>query len=336
MAFPWTFHENFEAGTLGGFNSEVDANGVLSFPNYKKTVRMYANNPVPYRGAFALEVDLNGADTNQYVQEDDGFDLSLSSTLYVAFTLFVTTDLVMAASDRFTLFTMQSVGPVDDAVVDIRNNAGVIEILAAETGATATVRAAELKLGTWHLVEMTTTPAAGTGTIDFFLDGRQVGTQITTLTQAAIIQARLGVIGKESGTTTGRVYVSEILSSDARIYPYPNRQANPKVLTKSEHLFVGPGHLDWIALLNTTSDNVIRVFDTDKADILIAEGHLIELDGDVHRSFSDPTFFRRGCYVELAGASPRIQAKYIQNSDQPGVFGPAMDDGQIRNIAFTR
>jgi hypothetical protein len=336
MAFPWTFQENFESGTKGDFNSESDTNGVLNFRNYKKLARTYANNPVPFRGAYALEVDLNGATTDQYVQEDDGFDVSLSSTLYVMFTLFVTTDLVMAASDRFTLFTMQSTGPVDEAVVDIRNNAGVIEILASETGAGATVRAAELELGKWHIVELTTTPAAGTGTIDFFLNGRQVGAQITTLTQAAIIQGRLGVLGKESGTTTGRICIGEILSSDARLYPYPNRFANPKVLTKSEHLFVGPGHLDWIALMNTTADNVVKVYDTDKADTLTAEGHLIEVSGDVHRSFSDPTFFKRGCYIELAGTTPRIQAKYIENSEEPGVFGPGMDDGQIRNMAFTR
>ena len=155
--------------------------------------------------------------------------------------------------------------------------------------------------------------------------------------QAAIIQARLGVIGKESGTSTGRVYVGEIFADDGRIYPYPNRQANPKVLTKSEHLFVGPGYLDWIALLTyNQTDNVIRVFDTDKADILTAEGHLIELHWGVHRSFSDPTFFKRGCYIELAGTETRVQAKYIENSQEPAVFGPAMGEGQIRNVAFTR
>jgi hypothetical protein len=336
MAFPWTFHENFEAGTKGDFNSETDANGVLNFPNYKKIARMYANNPMPYRGAHALELDLNGAATDQYVQEDDGFDVTLSNTLYVMFSLFVTTDLVMGTNDRLTVFTMQSTGPVDEAVVCIRESSGVIEILGAETGVTGTVRATELELGKWHTVELVVTPAAGTGTVDFYLDGRQVGAQIATLTQAEIIQARLGAIAKDSGTTTGRIYIGEVFSDDARVYPYPDRHANPKVLTKSEHLFVGPGHLDWIALLNTTADNVIKVYDTDKADTLAAEGHRIELDGDVHRSFSDPTFFKRGCYVELAGTEPRVQAKYIENSDEPGVFGPVMDDGQIRNMAFTR
>ena len=110
MAFSYTFEENFESGGIGNFNSETDGNGVLNILSFREVAGKFTNSPMPFRGAYVMETDLNGNDTtsHQYLEELAGFDISANATLFIRFVFFVTDDLVMAASDRFTIFTLQS------------------------------------------------------------------------------------------------------------------------------------------------------------------------------------------------------------------------------------
>lgn len=342
------FEENFELGTLGDFNSETDTDGGLNIRNYKAIARDGGTpnlNAMPYRGAYALEADLAVISSDGYLQEDDGFDMALEDTDHIRFYFYVTSDLTMATTERFTLFVLQSAGPANEVTVSIRDTAGLKTIIADETGATAG-RPSELSLGVWHCVELTAHLDAGggnDGTLDFFLDGVQVGAQITGLDQAAIIQARLGAMDVDAGTTKGRVYFSEIINHDdtaadvqggGRVYPENERWLNPRTFTKSGHFFVGPGHLDYIALASASADNVIRCFDTDEGDVTPARSWVLELDPDAHTSINTPIWFKRGCYVQLSGSVPRVTAKWVENSEVPGVFGPiALSDAALRSLA---
>ena len=346
MAFPWLSEKLFETGDATEFDSETDGNGVLNIRHYKQLAQQPVNPttnkpmPMPYRGAYMMEVNLAGADTNQYLQEDDDFDTSANATIHAKVVFYVTGDLTMADTNRFTLFTLQNTSNVDESVIDIRNNSGVIEVLAAETGSASTVRATGLELDKWHTAELKAHIDAGggdDGTLDFYLDGTQVGAQITSLDQGAITHARVGVIGVDAGTTAGRVYIGEVMADDARLYPHPVRNANPRTITKSQHLFVGPGYLDWAALVSSgDSDDVILLFDTDTADTNQAQAFKIELDWDVHTSFSTPTYFQNGCYVQLAGTNCRGQAKWVTDMGdyRPNVFSPMESEIALRRYAL--
>lgn len=332
MAFAWTFDENFEDGTTGAFNSETDANGVLNIRHWRYLLKHpYLDSSsklrtvMPYRGAYVAEINLAGADTNQYLEETDGLDIAADGELYIRFYLYVTSDLTMAASDRFTVLTLQSAGPTDEAVIDIVNNAGTIQIGTAETGATAIGSGAfgDLTLDEWHCVELYVNLDEGggnDGTLDFYVDNVQVGSQITSLDQGAIIQGRLGVIGVDAGSTAGKVYISEFTADDARLYPYRDRDPNPITLTKSQHVFVGPGWIEAAALLSTNADDKIVFYDTDTADTNDAEGFELELYA--FTSAAGPYFFSKGCYASMSGTAPRGQVRLADNSEEGGVFGP--------------
>lgn len=339
MAFPYTFFENFEDGTLGNFNSETDTGSALDFPHYTQLTR--TNDPTPYRGAHMLRVDLaNVGGNTAYVQENDGFDLALDATLYIMFTLFVTDDLTMAASDLFQLFSMQSTGPVDEACVFIFNNAGSIELHANETASTTGSISKALELGKWHTVELYVNLDAGggnDGTLDCWLDGVQIGSQITALNQGAIVQARLGAMGTDAGTTAGRIFIDRIIADDERIRSM-TRWANHRELVDNEYFFLGQGDLANIHILSTSGDEVVKVFNTDGKNETYTSGAInrtdpiIELGATSIKSTSGNFHFTRGCYVEMSGTSPRVRASWVETSERPGVRGPlTLSDAMIRN-----
>lgn len=325
MAFPFTYEANFEAGTTAEFDSETDSSSKLNIRHWTKIKSTPGNaGLMPYRGAYCMEVDLNGAAATQYLQENDGFDIAANATLYVRLIFLITTDLTMAASDRFTLLALQNTSNVDEAVIDVRSNAGIIQVLAAETGAATTLRATDLELGKWHTAELFVNideNGEDDGTLDFYLDGVQVGAQITGLDQGAITHARLGAQGIDAGTTAGRIYVNEIAADDARLYPYAARYPFSQEITKSQHFFVGPGWIDTCVVLSTASDNVIKLYDTDTANVL-GDEYIAELDPDASISVTVPLRFQKGCYIQLEGTSPRALIKAVTNNDVPGVHGP--------------
>ncbi len=56
MAFPYTFHENFESGDKGGFDSEADSDGILDFPSYKTLSLIPFPAHAPYSGAYCMRI----------------------------------------------------------------------------------------------------------------------------------------------------------------------------------------------------------------------------------------------------------------------------------------
>ena len=154
MAFPWTAHENFEAGTVGIFSGT--GAGDTEIAHWTKLGRHWDTGPtpMPYEGAYALTHDLASATADNYIQDDTNFDLALSGNLFIRVVFALSPDLVMATGNRFTFFSMQSAGPTDEIVLDIRNNSGTYEVLASETGASATVRANPVTLGKHHVAEL--------------------------------------------------------------------------------------------------------------------------------------------------------------------------------------
>lgn len=320
MAFPFAFEESFEVGTLGGFNSETDTQGKLDFPHYA----VLAGNPccdVPWRGAYCMRINLALGTADALLAELEGFDVNANTAAHLRFYFFAGTDLVMAASDALTLLLWESAGPTTEFSVELRNNAGVIELRAGDTGG-STFRATPIALGQWHAVELSVNTGTGAnGTCDFYLNGGQVGAQITGIASAALTQARLGVTDVDAGTTAGTLLFDAIVVDDTRVYPHKERFPASLLLTASGHAAVGPGRVASINLLaGAAADNIVTVYDTDQGNTADAGNVIAQVSnsaaGETEQvdltASPSAGYFKRGCYVTLSGTNPRALITFAE------------------------
>ena len=119
MAYPWIFSEGFEAGSAGGFDSEADDDSKLDFRQFPLS---YSEHGIlPYRGAYAMHIDLSGGTNDAYLQEG-AIDIAEGATRYLSFYLNVPSALTMANTDLFTIFSFQSSGPADDRMIFLNDN----------------------------------------------------------------------------------------------------------------------------------------------------------------------------------------------------------------------
>jgi len=333
MAFPWLSYVNFEDGTRGTFDSETDSGVALDFPHYSELARV-PGLAMPYRGAYCMRVSLPDVSTTSYVEETADWDMAVGETQYWRWMLWVSPDITMADTDEFQIFSLQSTGPADEVAVVI--NFTTADGLRIGIGESAGAQFLPLTTGVWHAVEVAVTldtPAASDGTIDLTLDG-SAATQVTGLTQAAVIQGRLGVMGIDAGTTKGVVLFDEVVSDDAQIYQPAIRFPAAVLMTATGHVFVGPGVVDNASLLSGAgTDCVLSLFDTDVANINDAGNIKAELKNTANNELVDPAgmpiSFRRGCYAVLAGTNPRALVK-------PCSVVAWGSDGAIRNYGAKR
>ena len=329
MTFPYVADQNFEAGGVTEWTSETDTEAKLNVRHYTTLAQHGARLELPYHGAYCAHVDLSLGTADAYLQEDTAYDLAADGTLHIRF-MFYAKGLVMAASDRFTIFTLQSAGPTDEVAVSVINSAGVIQLVAAETGATAvgSGRVCDLVQGVWHTIELSVNIDAGggnDGTVNFFVDGSQVGAQITALDQGAIIQARLGAIGIDAGTTAGHLLFDSVVADDTRVFQPTYRFGQTRTLTKSSHVYVGPGQLQSVTLMaGAATDNALICYDTDAANtaarIIVPELRNAQGASDTV-TYHVPAlagYFQRGCYVALSGTNPRAQVTARQALNSVG------------------
>jgi hypothetical protein len=328
MAFPFTFNEHFELGTIGSFNSETDTDNKLDIVHYP----LLAGSPIvdiPWAGAYCMRIDLAGGTNDALLTELEGFDVNANTAAHVRFYLFVSRTLTMAASDTFDILRWDSAGPVIEFSINLFNNAGVIEIRAGDTGG-ATLRSSPLERGRWHSVELSINTGTGAnGTCDFFLNGGQVGAQVGSIASAALTQARLGAMGIDAGTTAGVLLFDAIVVDDTRVYPQKERYPATLLMTGSGHAAVGPGRLASVNLLaGAAADNIVSVYDTDQANTADA-GNIIAQVSNSAASETEQVdlivspsggYFKRGCYVTLSGTNPRALLTFAERYQSKGLI----------------
>lgn len=334
MAFPFVFEENFELGTLGGFNSESDASGRLDFAHYSQLAKVPGLS-APWRGAFCMRVNLGTSTTDAYVQEDDGFDIAADGTLHFRYMFYISKDIVMATTNEFIMTVLQSAGPVSEIVVAL--NYTTANGYRIGIGETAGASFLPVSLGVWHCLEVSISLDDGVsddGTIDAWLDGSPF-TQVASLDQAAITQARIGVIGQDAGTTQGYILYDQITVDDARMGPLYSRDRFPTsiYLTKSSHVYMGEGCLKNVTLMSgAATDNVLSVFDTDVGNSNAGQ-LVLELKNTANSELVDPADMpkhtQRGCFVQLTGTNPRAM---VSIGHAQGYWS----DGRIRNHGASR
>lgn len=324
MAFPWVANteDAFEGGAVNTTiwdGTNVDTNSKLFIRHYTWMARQGFIREVPYRGAYCMHIDLSLGTGDAYL-ESTNWATALDGVIATRFA-FLASGLTMGATDRFAIFSLQSAGPVNEAMVEVRMSSGVLQILASETGG-ATVVATSLTQNEWHLVQLVANIDAGggnDGTLALWIDGRLVGT-IASLDQAAIAQARLGVVGIDAGTTAGHLFFDWIVADEARL-PEPSRNQPTTHITATGHIRVGRGEIQEIRLIDSGDSTAqIAIYDTDTGDTsqpLFFSGQYN--DAWVNESQNgNQGQFQDGCYVVLTGTNPQAFLSFRECAFAPG------------------
>ncbi len=336
MAHPWLF-ENTPAviTTPFGWTSETDTRGALSVKHYTHP-KLLELRTVPFRGAYLYHIDqsIGTVTTTAIVTETSGFDTAAEGVIWVKF-YYRVKDLVMAANDRFTVFALDSAGPVVEVAIDVLYTAAAGLQLAMGDGTTS--RTTSLIPNKWHCIEFRADIDAGggdDGTLDFFVDGYQVGAQITGVDQAAITQARMGIIGGDAGTTSGHLFFNHIVADDAQIFPFQERWPDQVTLTQTAHVFVGPGAIGGAAILSTTAGNTCKLYDTDLAYSSGELDAVVDLSLTSAASFQGPIFFQKGCYAVLGGTNPKAQVFLDMDASYGEAPGPIAYGGEGHILSY--
>ncbi len=342
MAFPFVVDETFDDGTRGNFDSETDASSILDFPHYAEIARQ---GFAPWSGAHVVRGKLNGTAVG-FITETGTFDLAATNTLHILFPVLIGEDVTLAVSEHVVLFCLDSAGPVLEASFGVRNNAGVYELFFGETGLAGTrtfpITRSNKK---WYEIEISVLIDSGVGddgTMTNYIDGGPIGAAIGTLDQAAITQARYGIVTGTTATAKGTILLGPIMADDARIYPRRrNRFKCDQWVTRDRTVWIGTGELDAVSLTATDTAGVMNIYDTDIFETTGVNFSRIPLiytrnvtANDQSPGMTTPIRFEKGVYVQLAaGASPQAFLSLKDECAASVIMSDAnyVEKGQKRN-----
>jgi hypothetical protein len=317
MAFPWIFEENFEDGTLGNFNSETDSASQLDIPHYTELARSPHSTSAPYRGAYCARLVLSGGTADAIFLEAD-INIADTATNSFKFKIWFSPDFTATADDTAAILELEgsavtgSVGFRIDG--DVAFGAINMGIGSTNTGTVPnTFASGVIERGVWYTIEaIFNIETDASGTADLFVSredklGDKVAVaSLTSVTNVAVTDGTFG-IQNHAATTTGTILLDEFIQDDVQIFHDDIRHPQAPIFTKSGHVFVGPGWITGAALLTDEASNAMRLWDTDVANTDYTQGFVLEFDLNNQTAYDGALYFRRGCYVELAGTNPRGQ-----------------------------
>lgn len=330
MAFPYIASSSFDTGTNGEWDSESDTGSLLDFPHYT-TLAALPDAPAPYRGAYCMRI--TPGDTNDHTLTEGDCNIADGSTAWVRFALYVSKDFAATADDIFNIYEWQSAGAVVEAVISLQITAttDVVEIAAAD-GTEASSGWTYLSKGVWHVIEAMLTASTGSaGVLDLYVDGARVQNLTSQDHAGAITDGIFGTQGTLSTTNAGYLLFDEFAFDDTRL-GITHRFHTHRLITKSSFLFVGPGRIDNIKLVDGGSgDVIVQLYDT---DVYSASLTPIWTDrtntANTNVDAADvPIAFNRGCLAIISGTLPGA----ILNIGRAVGWG---SDGAIRTYAASR
>lgn len=305
MAFPFLIDETFDDGTRGNFDSETDAGSVLDFPSYRELARA---GHAPWQGAHALRVRLSGAN-NAYIEE--ATSITNQSPISLWFPLLVAADLTIQDGDRVNVIEVRSTNALPEAFVAVRRTGDNYELVAGEGSIVqrnyGTITRSNSR---WYQMELTVNQA--NGTIDWYVDGGQVGSQITALSISPFTVLRLGAPSGTSASDAGTILIGRIIVDDARIFPRSRFGRDTIWVTRDQTVFIGDGDLDSIELTGTSIDAALTILDTDIFESGLTNfsreplvyGRNISAN-EIVPLLTMQKVFHRGIYVQLTGTNPQ-------------------------------
>lgn len=335
MARPYIFEDNFETGGVTAWDSETDVEGRLNIRHYSWLARedVIKTGPIaPYRGAFVAEWNLG--DTADHVLIEGDIDIADTTTAYSSFYFFAGNDLRATSTDTFNIYEVQGTANAVENCIGLRIN-GSTQLLEMGVGQTApTAFTSSVVRGQWYFIEMVSViQSGGTGTVTLFVDGTSRAT-VTTLTNTAVLR---GVLGSQDtlSTTTGKYYIDQFAFDDASVKKFADRYPETILIYKSQHVALGESELLNVTLeQGAGTDNVLKIYDTDKADTsdehnLVAWLYNLTASEPPVDLADVPVCVKRGAYVQLTGTSPRA---LIHIGKSQGYFSA----GRIRQHGSTR
>jgi hypothetical protein len=336
VSYPWLFESNFEAGSNAEWDSETDTGSKLDFPHYSALSRI-PGMPAPYRGAYCMRIQCG--DTNDHTLIEGDIDIATGATRYFRWYMFISENFAATADDNFSIFELQQAAGTQVYVVGITIEADdeTCKLWVAEDDTPETTSGNTLPKGRWFTVEVEANvdTGAANGDITVYIDGSE-WVSLTTAVQNAAAIGR-GVLGTQAtaATTTGTILFDQFVMDDARVYGFNERFPTTVKLTKSGHVFVGPGCIEGITILST--NGTADVYDTDTANTNDASARRIALDtGGNFVSNSSVTKFERGCYVSIGGTNPEVEVRLSRKAGQDGGPTAHWSDGAIRTYGQKR
>lgn len=344
MAFPWISEANFEQGDRDSFTTTTDTQSKLDFPHYS-TLAATPQLPMPYRGAYDMRIDLLKGNSDAFIEDTVHYTMANGSTSWARFAMWFGLPggsmgrsfglPTMADGDRFTVFRFASAGPVGECTVFIEfTTANGYRLGINKTLSPTNAQYLPFSLNRWVTVEAKYVSAAGAaGSVQLAVDG-VLGTAVTGLTNAVLTIADLGAISVPATTTNGMLFFDQFVVDDLQVGNFARRFPQAFELTRSQHVLLGPGEIELISLIPSNNDNIVRIYDTDSAEVTDAMSAIAELRTDqggvtVPVQFEEDFEVHRGAYVQLAGTNPRARV-------QLGEVGMAMTEGSIRAYGARR
>lgn len=324
MAFPFVFESNFEGGTNGEWDSEADTGSVLDFPHYSVLARYPWASWAPYRGAYCLRIEAAGGTADATLTEGD-IDIADGASRYFRFYVNFSPTFTGTANDTFNLFELQQADGTRELTFGGRIVAATnaINLGIGDGIAPTDFDSVALTRNEWHCIELlATVSTSDAGAMTLWVDGRSA-VALTTLDQAGAVGQ--GVLGLQDhlATTTGVILLDEFVMDDLQLYPFAERFPTSLILTKTGHVFVGPGSLQGAALLSTGASDTLHLYDTDTAGSNDASSRVVELDQTQSASASsngENILFNKGCYAVLSSGA-RGQVVVTCGAGGPVTYG---------------
>lgn len=319
MAFTWIFHENFELGTKGDFDTKTDTDGILDYPSYKTLAAQPWSKCTPFTGAYCLRIKPAGGTNDATLTEAD-INIADTVTNYFHFNVMFCSDFDATADDTFALLELKGAAAAVTVSIGARYVALTDVINFGCGGAAANAvpdnwSTMAIQKNVWYTLEAKVNiETNGTGTIDLYVtpEGEAAQTTATasdsSLTNIAVTDGVFGLQDQEA-TTTGTILLDNFIHDDARIYPITDRWSRDVLITKSQHIFVGRGKVNGLQLLSGGATNVCTLYDTDSADATDHTNLRAELKAGTNNLVLNaepmPVDMLRGAFVELSGTGPR-------------------------------
>lgn len=313
MAFPYFIESTWDAGTLDSFDSTTDVGSILSFPHYKELSRF---GLAPWRGSHAMRVVINGVNT-AYVQAAAFAQATQSIWLPIC----VHDDFTLNDGDNLQIFAFYSAGTTRGGTLSIRRSGSNYQFVAnAASGGPEAVFTFAKDKTVYYQLELSLNSA--NGTLDFFVNGGQVGSQLTGLTLVTPLFARMGALNTAAGQS-GILLFGGVISDDLRVFPRKRFPDDTDWVTHDRQAFIGSGTVDNAQLTGTSTDGVLSILDTNIFESGITDFSrepIIYTRNTIANAqvpnYQVPVVFHRGLYIQLTGTNPQAWISLKQHGTQ--------------------